>query len=65
MTEEQRKLKTVIVLSVYSDGYISTIAINHPISVSVEREMINDSFDGITSFINGTRFFTLRIDYRD
>jgi hypothetical protein len=65
MTEEQRKLKKVIVLSVFSDGYISTATINHPLNVSVEREMINDPFDGITSFINGSRLFTLRIDYHD
>jgi len=65
MTEEQRKLKKVIVLGVYSDGYISTTTINHPLNVSVEREVINDSFDGITKYVSGTRLFTLRIDYHD
>ncbi len=65
MMEEKRKLQKVIVLSIFSDGYILPTTIAHPINVSVEREVINDPFDGITSFINGSRLFTLRIDYHD
>lgn len=65
MMEEKRKLQKVIVLSIFSDGYILPTTIAHPINVSVEREVINDSFDGITKYVSGTRLFTLRIDYHD
>jgi hypothetical protein len=65
MMEEKRKLQKVIVLGIFSDGYISTTTINHPVSVTTERIMINDPFENLARFVEETRLFTLRIDYHD
>ena len=65
MMEEKRKLQKVIVLGVYSDGYISTTTIHHPVSVTTERIVINDPFENLARFVEETRLFTLRIDYHD